>query len=445
MNSGSDSEPAFATLERADLDGVTNIRLLVPDLYGIPRAKSVVPETLRQIADEGHPWSAPLLATDLWQNMPDESVEILGTGNLAIYPVMGTLARLPWSPTTAAVICEVHGADGEPAATPRSALTRVLGRAEESGYELKIGAELEFFVYEGDAQGDPPFGMNEWFTSEAVAKVGGFVEDLHRYLPEMGLPLYEVFNEHAAGQMEINMLPGMGVTAIDRFVLMKVAIKEIARKNGLHATAMCKPRNHPECSTSGLHIHQVLCRDGENLFWDGGAGETGFTECATRYIAGQLEHAPAITAFAAPSVNSYKRFRPGTWAPVRAGWGIDNRSAMVRGIVAGANTRLENRLGASDANGYLLVAAQAAAGLDGIDRRLVAHEPAGHDLIQDETFEQVPLNLLDSVRALERDEILREALGQELCGHYAAVQRMVWDRYQDHVSDWEIREYGEVL
>lgn len=446
MQPGHHDSTSKASEKLSDLEGVTNVRLLVPDMHGVPRAKTVVPEMLRSMVEDGHTWPSPLLAADLWQNIPEESMEALGTGNISIYPVLETLTRLPWSPSTAVVICEAFRAGGEPAPTPRSALTRVLDDAREAGYELKIGAELEFFVYDGDAQGRPPFEMNEWFTSQAVSKVSGFVEDLHRFLPEMGLPLYEVFNEHAAGQMELNMRPGMGTDAIDRFTLMKVAIKDIAMRNGLHATMMCKPRNDPGCATSGLHIHQVLQHGEDNDFLTAGAdGTAGLNELATQYIAGQLEHAPAITAFAAPSVNAYKRFRPGTWAPVRAGWGMDNRTAMVRGIIAEDNTRIENRIGASDANGYLLVAAQAAAGLDGIRRQLVARDPATHNLIEDESYTQVPMNLLDSIRALEHDGALQQALGEEFCRHFIAVQKMIWDRYQDHVSDWEVLEYANVM
>jgi glutamine synthetase len=403
------------------------------------------PAKLRSMVTEGHSWSSPLLAADLWQNVPDSSMAVLGTGNISIFPLLETLTRLPWAPSTAVVICEAFGVDGEPAPTPRSALSRVLAAVGDLGFQLEVGTELEFFVFEADGHSRPPFGMNEWFTSQAVSKVGAFVEDLHRYLPEMGLPLYEVFNEHAAGQMEINMSPGFGMSALDRFVLMKLAIKEIARNHGLHASMMVKPSNDPECVPSGLHVHQVLHQEGHNAFRAPENQEAVFSECATQYIAGQLEHAPAITAFAASTVNAYKRYRPGTWAPVRAGWGIDNRTAMVRGIVAADNTRIENRIGASDSSGYLLVAAQVAAGLDGVRRRLIAREPASHNLIEDDAYTKVPMNLLDAVRELEKDAVLREAMGQEFCGHFMAVQRLVWERYQDHVSDWEIREYSEVI
>lgn len=443
------SEPAESRSSQIgavpDMDGLTNVRLLVPDMHGVSRAKTVTPDMLRGIGEDGHSWPSPLLAADLWQNIPDDSMEILGTGDVSIFPIFETFTRLPWSPSTGVVICEAFREDHLPAPTPRGVLTRVLDDARQTDYELKIGAELEFFIYTDDEHGRPPFGMNEWFTSQAISRISGFVEDLYRFLPAMGLPLYEVLNEHAAGQMEINMRPGVGVAAIDTFTVMKLAIKEVAALHGLRVTTMCKPSNDAECATSGLHIHQVLHRADDNAFLDTQSGAPGLNEVATQYIAGQLEHAPAITAFAAPTVNAYKRYRPGTWAPTRAGWGMDNRTAMVRGIVAGANTRVENRIGASDANPYLLVAAQAAAGIDGIRKTLKASEPASHNIIDDETYAQVPLNLPDAIRALDQDTELVEAMGAEFCQHFLAVQQMVWDRYQDHVSDWEIREYLNVL
>lgn len=427
-----------------DLTGLTNVRLLLPDMHGVTRAKTVTPDMLRSMTESGHSWPSPLLAADLWQNIPNTSMEALGTGDISIFPVFQTFTRLPWSPTTAVVICEAFRRDGLPAPTPRSVLSRVLESAQELGYQLNIGAELEFFLLDGE-NNSPPFGMNQWFTSQAISGIGGFVEDLYRFLPEMGLPLYEILNEHAAGQMEINMRPGAGVAAIDRFTLMKLALKEVAALHGLRATTMCKPSNDAECATSGLHIHQVLHSGDSNAFMNISPEEPGLNEVATQYIAGQLEHAPGITAFAAPTVNAYKRYHPGTWAPTRAGWGMDNRTAMVRGIVAGRNTRIENRIGASDANPYLLVAAQAAAGINGIHRELSASKPATHNIIEDEAYVQVPLNLLDSMRALAGDTELVEALGTEFCQHFIAVQKMVWDRYQKHVSDWEIKEYLSVL
>src|SRR5699024_415155 len=155
----------------------------------------------------------------------------------------------------------------------------------------------------------------------------------------------------------------------------------------------------------------------------------------------QLQHASSITAFAAPTINSYKRYRPGTWAPIRAAWGIDNRAAMARLLIAGDNTRIENRIGASDANPYLLGAAQLAAGLEGMSTLLDPGTPSSGNAAEDPQYATIPMNLMDAMRALEADTVLTRAMGAEFCELYVDVQRHVWQRYQEHVTDWEIREY----
>ena len=284
--------------------------------------------------------------------------------------------------------------------------------------------------------------MQDWYSNIALSRVGGLVEDLFTYLPQMGVPVYEVFNEHGAGQMEINIAPTAGMRALDQIFLAKLATKELAEAHGLKATFMSVPSNHAEHQPSGFHLHQTLLDpDGRNLF----AGEGGLSALGRAYVGGQLAHADGITGIAASTVTAYKRLRPGAYAPLRAAWGIDNRAAMVRAIVRGDNTRIENRLGASDANPYLLAAVQLAAGLDGIATGADPGSPASHDVGSDPAYPRVPTNLFDGVAAFAADRVLVDAIGQDVADMYCAIQRQVWSRYQLHVSDWEITEYREVL
>lgn len=267
------------------------------------------------------------------------------------------------------------------------------------------------------------------------------MSDLYRYLPDMGLPLYEVFNEHGAGQVELNMEPGRGVQALDRAVLMKLAVKEIATRHGLKATFMSKPSNDPHDAASGFHLHQSLVTaDSTPVFADG----VGATPLAKAYMGGQLRHANALTLFAASTITSYKRFLPGTWAPIRAAWGYDNRSAMVRFQGLSASGRVENRLGASDANPYLLAASQLAAGLAGVRDDLDPGEPVTHNAAEDPAYDRVPVDLRGAIEALEADEVIVDALGRELCELYCSVQRLVLRRFNSHVTDWEITEYRDL-
>lgn len=410
------------------------VRLVLTDLFGIARAKTVTYDQYLRAVDEGHAWASPLLAVDLWQNLPDD--DRLGSGNVLIYPDSDTLVSLPWQPDTAVVLCSARRG-GAQAPTPRNALAKVLGSVSSRGLTAKFGPEVEFTLQ--SPEGAAPFGMDQWYSSQAVDAVGSYVADLYRYLPDMDIPVYEIFNEHGAGQMEMNLRPAVGLQAWDRLILMKLAVREVATRHRLRATFLCIPSNDAECVPSGFHVHQTLHdAGGRNLFKlqaDGPSKES------RAYIAGQLHHANAITAFAAPTITAYKRFRPGTWAPMRAGWGVDNRAAMVRLHVAGTNTRVENRIGSSDANPYLLAAAQVAAGLDGIERQLDPGDPADHNVAEDPTYPMVPLHLPGAIEALHQDVVLTTAIGTELCELYASVQQLVWRRHQEHVSDWELHEY----
>lgn len=410
------------------------VRLVLTDLFGIARAKTVTYDQYLRAIEEGHAWASPLLAVDLWQNLPDD--DRLGSGNVLIYPDPDTLVSLPWQPDTAVALCSARRGDAQ-APTPRDALAKVLRAVASHGLTTKFGPEIEFTLLDPD--GTAPFGMDQWYSTDAVDAVGPYIADLYHYLPDMDIPVYEIFNEHGAGQMEMNLQPATGLQAWDRLTLMKLAVREVATRHGLRATFLCIPSNDAECVPSGFHVHQTLHGTGdENLFE---VQPDGPSKESRAYIAGQLHHADAITAFAAPTTTAYKRFRPGTWAPMRAGWGVDNRAAMVRLHVAGKNTRVENRIGSSDANPYLLAAAQLAAGLDGIERQLDPGEPADHNVAEDPSYRLVPLHLPGAIEALLQDVVLTNALGTELCELYAAVQQLVWRRHQEHVSDWELREY----
>jgi glutamine synthetase len=432
-------------LDRIEREGVTKVRLLVTDLAGVSRGKQITAERfVHRTIDGGHAWAIPLIAVDLWQNLSPDLSD-LPTGNGLLAPDLSTFCVLPWASDTAHVLCDVL-IGGEPAPTPRAALKGVLAAARESGFEPLFGSEMEFYVYEDrDGTFAPPTVMQEWFTDQALAKLQPLLDDLYAHLRTMGVPFYEIWNEHGAGQMELNLEPMTGVAAFDAVVATKSAVKELAIRHGLKATFMPKPTNDFEVPPSGYHLHQTLNGpDGSNVFWSGDPNGP-LTDTARRYIAGQLTHANGLTGICASTVNAYKRFRPGTWAPMRAAWGVDNRGAMVRAIPAGEGTHVENRLGSSCANPYLLGAAQVAAGLDGIARSLDPGEPVSHYTAEDTRYPLVPMNLLDGIRALAADDVLTTALGKELARNYVAILEQVWTRYQSHVTDWEITEYRELL
>jgi glutamine synthetase len=442
MSTDQNAQAGAEVAERIERDGIRTVRMLLPDLHGVPRAKQVTSAWFTGILTTGHAYATPLLSVDLLQDY-DESRHLL-MDNGQMIPDLSTFAVLPWRPSTAHVVCDFvrHGAEGP---TSRAALRRVEAAAGALGYAPVIGNESEFYVFRADDPGySSEVGMREWFSDLALGKRAAFLDDLHTYLPALGVPVYEIFNEHGAGQMEANLLPGPALERADQVFVMKAAIKEIALLHGLKATFMTKPANFEEVATSGYHLHHsVLDRHGENVFRPG-EGADELSETGMQYLAGQLAHAPALTAMAAQTITAYKRYRPGTYAPTSAGWLLEDRGSLARLILAGPNTRIENRLGASDANPYLLAASQIAAGLDGIKNRLKAplSDPSGHT---GSVTAPLPGNITEAARALADDAVLREALGSELVDDYCSMLCHVAQRFQSWVTDWEIREYREVL
>jgi glutamine synthetase len=443
--------PDAEILKRIQAEDIGNVRLILTDLYGVPRGKLVAVQRMERALAHGHPFAIPLFASNLWQrHAPGEhaySTDIgYRNGVLRLDPL--TFTPLPWTPGTAHVITDLYDDAGAIVATPRAVLRRVLSDAESLGLRPVFGNELEFYVYRPGPDGSgyqPAYGPQSWFSIHALGEAQQFVDELDRAAELMGLPLYEIFSEHGAGQFEVNLEPGAGLLAIDQVVALKIAIKEVARGLGLRATFMTRPTSLDITPPSGYHLHQsLLDAAGENVLADAGDPD-GLSAVARHYVAGQLAHAPAMTALASPTVTAYKRFHKGTWAPVQAAWGIQNRTALVRALPDGDGTRIENRLGSSDANPYLLAAVMVAAGLDGIRRRLPAPDPAAENLFEVIRFPRLPASPPEALAALAADAELTEALGPLFTTTFADVLRADWQRYLSHVSDWEISEYREML
>ena len=452
VNDGPDAqrlrEKVLAALRN---DGIDSVRIVTVDLHGVPRSKLVSARRFERVMVSGHSWALPLLACDLWEDIaPEEKAlgEAIGFGNGLLVPDLRTFRRLPWTRGTAHVMADMFDHQMVEQPSPRQVLARVLKRAGAAGYEPVFGSELEFYVYRpelGDRGFDAVFGRQAWFSVHALGLTQSFIDALGEVVRGMDLPVYEIFSEHGAGQFEINLEPAPGLRAIDDVVTLKIAIKEVAQSLGLRATFLARPTNLWETPTSGYHLHQML-RDatGGNAFYDPDSPDSLSATCR-HYIGGQLAHAIGMTGIAAPTVTAYKRYIPGTWGPVRVSWGVDNRTALLRAIRAGDDTHLENRLGSSDANPYLLAAVNVAAGLDGIARRIEPGQPGEGNMFEDERFRHLPTTLIEGITAYAADEVLVDALGHDFSRIYTGVLRRDWKRYIEHVSDWEIKEYREVL
>jgi len=373
-----------------------------------------------------------------------------------------TYAMLPWSPDElkrARVLCDVLRPNGEAfEGDPRGRLKYNLKKLkEERGWTLNIGPEPEFFLFlrNGTESIHPvPYDIGSYFDFSANDQAVIVRTELMSVLKQMGLNVEVGHHEVALGQHEIDFRFDDALKTADNVLTFKSAIKAIAAKHGLIASFMPKPIFGT--NGSGMHCHQSISKNGDNLFYDGN-DPNHLSKIAYAYMAGQLSHAKALSAVVAPSVNSYKRLVPGYEAPVYIGWAQVNRSALIRiPMVSPGNkngVRIELRFPDPSANPYLAFNAMLAAGLDGIDRGLDCPEPLNnvnvYELSEEERLakgiEVLPGSLKEAVEIYLSDPLLQAALGPTLSEKFVDTRLAEWEAYRIHVSDWEVRRYLETI
>ncbi len=380
----------------------------------------------------------------------DES-DMLLKPDYATFAIFPDLLEDPARGRVARLICDVAYPDGRPfEGDPRQALKRQIEAARELGFEnLYVGPEPEFFLFLRNAEGLPTTATHDdagYFDLAPLDKGEEARRDMENVLTAMGFEIEAAHHEVAPGQHEIDFRYADALTTADRITTFKFVVKRVALLHNLHATFMPKPivGQHG----SGMHTHLSLFKDGKNAFYDE-KGEYRLSAVALAFVAGLLEHAPALLAVTNPLVNSYKRLTPGFEAPTTAAWSVSTRSAMIR-IPArrGVGTRAELRTPDPSANPYLAFAAVLAAGLDGIRRGLVPPPPIRRQIeemsVRDRRRHKVrplPATLRQALDALERDPVVQEALGKAIYRHFLKAKRMEWEAYRIHVHPWELERY----
>jgi glutamine synthetase len=375
----------------------------------------------------------------------------LGYGDFTLKPDMATLRRVPWLPGTAFVICDVvdpHTHEDVPH-SPRAILKKQLRRLEPMGLKAFVASELEFFLFDDSYESANEKGYRNLKTA------GHYIEDYHilqttkdevvmralrNGLQGAGIPVENSKGEWGPGQEEINVRYAEALEMADRHAIIKNGAKEIAYGLGKAITFMAKWDYR--MAGSSCHVHQSLwSKDGKSpLFFDK-AGDHGMSATMKQYLAGQLEHAREITYFLAPYINSYKRFMAGTFAPTRAVWSFDNRTAGYRVCGAGSRAiRLECRIGGADLNPYLAFAALIAAGLDGVEKKMEL-EPAfsGNAYDPSKHLREVPKTLREATALLDGSKFLRAAMGDDVIDHY--VHTAEWEQFEfdRRITDLELR------
>ncbi|ARA93936.1 MAG: glutamine synthetase [Bacteroidetes bacterium] len=376
----------------------------------------------------------------------------LGYGDIAIRPDLGTLRLIPWLPGTALVLgdcCDHHGNDLPHA--PRSILKRQIDRLAERGMMAKMASELEFYVL------DESYEAARAKDYKDLKTAGWYIEDYHIFqttkeeplirairngMDGAGIPVEFSKGEWGPGQEEINLRYAEALEMADRHSIYKNGVKEIAYLHGKAVTFMAKWRY--DLAGSSCHIHSSLwdVRTGRPLFYDADAAD-GMSRTMRHYLAGQLALAREMTYFLAPYINSYKRFQAGSFAPTRAVWSLDNRTAGFRVIGSGPGLRVECRIPGADVNPYLAYAATLAAGLYGIEHELELEPAFTGNAYAADAIREVPKTLREALAELDGSEVLRAAFGDAVIDHYLRAGRWEQEEYDRRITDWERRRFFE--
>jgi glutamine synthetase len=427
------------------------------DMHGKPSAKLVPAHHLDDLLTDGAGF-AGFAAGDLGQGPHDP--------DMIAMPDPASFTVLPWKPTVARFACDVT-VEGEPwPYCPRTILRNALERAKALGFELKMGAELEYFLLRRTEDGgitlaDPLDTLDQpCYDMRALTRNLDFVSVVSHAVTELGWDNYATDHEDANGQFEQNFQYDDALITCDRAVFFRYMVESLAQERGLLATFMPKP--FANLTGNGCHFHFSLWRDGENAFQSDPSDDPrglGLSPLAYNFIGGLKAHAKAYIAVTAPTVNSYKRLVVGaptsgaTWAPAYISYGYNNRTQMLRIPDAG---RIEDRTVDGSCNPYLGATAMLAAGLDGIENELDPGEPNSANLyeLSDEVRESqgidlLPTNLLDATRELERDDALRKAMGKTRDGDYVdyfiKVKRGEWQAAHEQITQWELDRYLQLF
>ena len=373
--------------------------------------------------------------------------------DLFLHPDIDTFTIFPWRPQQGKVarfLCDIYYSDGTPfKGDPRYMLKRVLADAKEMGYRFDVGPECEFFLFHTDDEGNPTTITHEkagYFDVGPLDLGENARRDMILTLEDMGFVVEASHHEDAPAQHEIDFHYDEALKTADDIMTFKLAVKTIAKRHGLYASFMPKPKTG--VNGSGMHINMSLARDGVNVFYDG-QDCNHLSKEGYWFIGGIMKHIAAITAITNPLVNSYKRLVPGYEAPVYIAWSMRNRSPLIRiPAQTGTTQRIELRSPDSATNPYLAIAVCLAAGLDGIRNQIEPPESVEGNIfaMSEEEREKagikcLPTSLAEAIDGLEQDALIREVLGEHISRKYIEAKKEEWKEYCAAVSSWEIDRY----
>ena len=419
------------------------IRLQFTDIFG----------TLKNVAITASQIERALKNECMFDGSAIEGFVRIEESDMYLYPDLDTFQIFPWRPQqgkVARLICDVYRPNGEPfEGDPRYILKKVIKQAEDMGYSFEVGPECEFFLFHTDDNGIPTTITHEkgsYFDLGPVDLGENARRDMVLNLEDMGFEIEASHHEVASAQHEIDFAHNGALQTADDIMTLKLVIKSIAKRHGLHASFMPKPKSG--VSGSGMHINMSLQKNGHNIFYDP-EGDLEMSEDAYHFIAGILAHARGMTALTNPLVNSYKRLVAGYEAPIYIAWSVMNRSPLVRVPAArGKGTRVELRCPDPACNPYLVLAVCLAAGLEGIKKKLAPPARVDRNIFEMDRnekealhIESLPQDLCEATRELEKDAFIRNVLGEHVSENYIEAKYKEWENYRVQVTEWEIEEY----
>ncbi len=438
-----DIEVRNQLIEQAKLEGVKFIRLQFTDIFGVLKNVAITVEQLEKALD----------GEMMFDGSSIHGFTRIEESDMYLRPDPNSFVVFPWRPRdggVARLICDVYNPDGTPfEGDPRYTLKKVLAEAEEMGFTMQVGPELEFFLFHLDKDGRPTIETHDdagYFDLAPIDLGEDARRDMVLTLEDMGFEIEASHHEVAPGQHEIDFKYSDALDVSDKILTFKMVVKNTAQRHGLHATFMPKPIFG--INGSGMHMNQSLFKDGKNAFYDPNTPDQ-LSEIAKYYIGGLIKHARAIAAITNPTVNSYKRLVPGYEAPVYIAWSGCNRSPLIR-IPAkrGNSTRVELRNPDPACNPYLAIAVALKAGLDGIKNKILPPEATDQNIYhmsegerQEQSIDSLPGSLEEAINDLKSDSVIRSVLEPHIFEKFVEAKTQEWESYRAQVHDWEVDQY----
>jgi len=477
---GEQARQAKAVAQAIKRNKLELVRFSFADQHGVLRGKTVIAADAPAMLAGGVSMTTTLLAKDTAHKTAYpvftpgggfDMAEMQGAGDFVMVADPATFRVLPWcsnngAPNTGWLLCDIYFTNGKPVPfSTRRILQEALARLKATGFDLLAGLEVEFHLFKLEnprlAAADatwPPLAPEvsllnqgyQYLTESRFDQLDTALEPIRRGVMALGMPLRSLEVELGPSQCEFTFRPQAGLAAADTMILFRAAAKQIARRNGLFASFMCRPAL-PNLLSSGWHLHQSLIDRKRRTNAFGGDGRDGLSATGRYFLGGLLAHARAAAVFTTPTVNGYKRYRPYALAPDRAIWARDNRGVMVR-VLGGPGdpaTRLENRVGEPAANPYLYIASQIYSGLDGIAHRRDPGPSA--DTPYETKAPLLPKDLGEALAALRGSEMFRKNFGTAFVDYYAHIKEAELARFKTEsgegpdVTMWEQNEYFDLF